>query len=112
MKAQTPQNQTKIEQMELKFNDVDKIFVSSEGSILYSTSCDNALYALTDRNKLLIFEKNSTNKKYITIDFTPGTKKDEDKLQTKENKTQIWCNDLGNHILIKHNGCIYYYNPY
>ncbi len=47
MKAQTPQNpQTKIEQLELKFNDVDKIFVSSEGSILYSTSCDNALYAL------------------------------------------------------------------
>ena len=113
MKAQTPQNpQTKIEQLELKFKDVDKIFVSSEGSILYSTSCDNALYALTDQNKLLIFEKNSTNKKYITIDFTPGIKKDESKLQTKENKTQIWCNDLGNHILIKHNGCIYYYNPY
>ena len=33
-------------------------------------------------------------------------------LYPKENKTQIWCNDSGNHILIKHNGCIYYYNPY
>ena len=87
MKAQTPQNpQTKIEQLELKFNDIDKIFVSSEGSILYSTSCDNALYALTDQNKLLIFEKNSTNKKYITIAFTLSVKKDESNFKQKKIK--------------------------
>ena len=113
MKAQIQQKpQINAENLELKNNKIEKVFVYPEGSIIYSASSDNAIYVLTDKNKLLIFEKNSTNKKFLTINISPSIKKDESKLQTKEKNSQIWSNDFGNHAFIKHDGCIYYYNPY
>ena len=113
MKAQPQQKpQINSETGEVKFNKIDKIFVTPEANNLYSTSSENALYILTDKSKLLVFEKNSTNKNYLTINLSPYLQKDENKFQTKEKKSQIWSDDLGNHVLIKHNGIIYYYNPY
>ena len=113
MKTQTPQKaQTKSDQGELKFNKIEKIFVTPEASNKYSTSSENALYILTDKNTFLVFEKNSTNKNYLQLKIDQYIKKDESKLQTKEYSNQIWTDDLGNHVIIKTNGNLFYYNPY
>ena len=105
-------NQKPLYEQELKFNKMEKIFVNSDSSILYSTSSENALYILTDKNKFLIFEKNSTIKNYLQLNIENYIQKDISKYQTKEQKNQIWSDDLGNHVLIKSKGCLYYYNPY
>ena len=113
MKTQIPQKPLlKLLQGELKFNKIEKIFTHPDAKNLYSTSSENALYILTDKNTFLIFEKNSTQKNYIQLKIESYTRKDESKLQTKEKKNQIWCDDFGNHVLIKTNGCLFYYNPY
>ena len=113
MKTQIPQKPLlKLLQGELKFNKIEKIFTHQDAKNLYSTSSENALYILTDKNTFLIFEKNSTQKNYIQLKIESYTRKDESKLQTKEKKNQIWCDDFGNHVLIKTNGCLFYYNPY
>ena len=113
MKTQTPQNPiSKPLQGELKFNKIEKIFVQPDANNLYSSSSENALYILTDKSTFLIFEKNSTQKNYIQLKIDNYIQKDESKLQTKEKKNQIWCDDLGNHIFIKTNGSLFYYNPY
>ena len=109
MKTQYQQNQ---ESKELKFNKIDKIFINQDATNIYSTSSENALYILTDKNKILIFEKDSTNKNYIQINIDQYIQKDQTKFQTKENQNKIWNDDLGNHVIIKYNGNIFYYNPY
>jgi hypothetical protein len=59
MKTQIQQKpQINVENLELKNNKIEKVFVYPEGSIIYSASSDNAIYVLTDKNKLLIFENN------------------------------------------------------
>ena len=100
-------------QGELKFHKIEKIFTHQDSTNnLYSTSSENALYLLTDKNTFLIFEKNSTQKNHIQLKITNYTQKNETKLQTKEKNNQIWCDDSGNHVLIKTNGSLFYYNPY
>ena len=110
MKNQSQQKP--LYEQELKFNKMEKIFVNSDSSNLYSASSENALYLLTDKNQFLIFEKNSTNKNYLQLNVEPYIQKDISKYQTQEQKSQIWPDDLGNHALIKNKGHLYYYNPY
>ena len=106
------QNQQSQESKDLKFNKIEKIFINPDATNIYSTSSENALYILTDKNKLLIFEKDSTSKNYIQINIDQYIQKDQTKLQTKESQCKIWSNDSGNHVIITYNGNIFYYNPY
>ena len=100
-------------QGDLNFHKIEKIFTHQDSTNnLYSTSSENALYLLTDKNTFLIFEKNSTQKNHIQLKITNYTQKNETKLQTKEKNNQLWCDDSGNHVLIKTNGSLFYYNPY
>ena len=99
MKAQTQQNP---ETIDLKFNKIEKIFINQESTNIYSTSSENALYILTDKNKFLIFEKNSTNKNYLQINLDQYIQKDKTKLQTLEKENRIWSDEIGNHVLIKY----------
>ena len=87
-------------------------FINQESTNIYSTSSENALYILTDKNKFLIFEKNSTNKNYLQINLDQYIQKDKTKLQTLEKENRIWSDEIGNHVLIKYNGSFFYYNPY
>ena len=58
---------TKTAQNDYKYNKIEKLFSSPEPSNLYSTSSENALYLLTNKGKILIFEKYSTIKFSLTI---------------------------------------------
>ena len=83
-----------------KYNMIERIFSSPEPSILYSTSSENALYLLTNKSKILIFEKFLTNQNYLQLSLVPQLPKYENKIQTKEKKSQIWCDNTGNHVII------------
>ena len=102
----------KSPRVEFKFNLIERVFQNQEAKNLYSTSSESALYLLTDKSKFLVFEKNSTNKNYLQLNLVPYLTKEEDKFQTKNYKSQIWANDSGNHVLLKHEGKLFYYNPY
>ena len=103
---------TKVAQNDYKYNKIEKLFSSPEPSNLYSTSSENALYLLTNKGKILIFEKYSTNKNYLQLNLVSQLPKDENKFQTKEKKSQIWCDNTGNHVIIEYDGKTFYYNPY
>ena len=103
---------TKPPKVEFKFNIIERVFQDQESKNLYSTSSETALYLLTDKSKFLVFEKNSTNKNYLQLNLVSYLTKEENKFQTKNYKSQIWTNDSGNHVLVKHEGKLFYYNPY
>ena len=88
--------------IEFRFNLIERVFQNPDAKNIYSTSSESALYLLTDKSKFLIFEKNSTNKNYLQLNLVPCLPKEENKSQTKNNNSQIWVNDSGNHVLVKH----------
>ena len=112
MRSYTSKPQTKPPKIEFKFNIIERVFQNPDAKNLYSTSSESALYLLTDKSKFLVFEKNSTNKNYLQLNLVPYITKEEDKFQTKDYLSQIWSDDSGNHVLVKHDGKLYYYNPY
>jgi len=102
---------SKPSKSEFKFNLIERFFQNPNSKNLYATSSETATYLLTDKNKLTVFEKNITQN-YLQFNLISMTLKEENKFQTKKNKSQIWSNKSGNHVIVKHGGCIYYYNPY
>ena len=55
-------SQNIVEMDEAKYNQMEKLIaISKDENILYSTSSDNDLYIITDRDRLLIFEKYTKN---------------------------------------------------
>ena len=55
-------SQNIVEMDEAKYNQMEKfIAMSKDENILYSTSSDNDLYIITNRDRLLIFEKYTKN---------------------------------------------------
>jgi len=103
---------TKPPKVEFRFNLIERVFQNPDAKNIYSTSSESALYLLTDKSKFLVFEKNSTNKNYLQLNLVPCLPKEENKLQTKNYNSQIWANDSGDHVLVKNEGKLYYYNPY
>ena len=98
---------------EVKYNQIEKIIeMNREENILYCTASENGLYILTDKNKFLIYEKNSMIKNYIQLSVMQSIVKKEQNFQTKEKTSKIWCNNAGDHVLIKTDKSLFYYNPY
>lgn len=98
---------------EITYNQMEKlIIVPKDENIIYCTASENGLYILTDRNKFLVYEKNTTIKGYIQLAIIQNILKDESKFQTKEKSSKIWCNNTGDHVLVKTDKSIFYYNPY
>ena len=98
---------------EMKFNQMEKIFATNDGEkILYCTASENGLYILTDQKKFLIYEKNSTINNYIRLNVVQNILKKDSKFQTKEITSKIWTNNSGDHVLIKTDKSLFYYNPY
>jgi hypothetical protein len=102
---------TKPPKDEFKYNLIERFFQNPNSKNLYSTSSESTIYLLTDKNKFTVFEHNIANN-YLQFNLIPIILKEENKIQTKNNKSQIWSNKSGNHVIVKHGGNIYYYNPY
>ena len=98
---------------EITYNQMEKlIIVPKDENIIYCAASENGLYILTDRNKFLVYEKNTTIKGSIQLAIIQNILKDESKFQTKEKSSKIWCNNTGDHVLVKTDKSIFYYNPY
>ncbi len=98
---------------EMKYNKIEKLIaMNPEENILFCIASENGLYILTDKDKFLIYEKNSTIKNYIQLNVVKNIQKIESKFQTKEKSSKIWTNDSGDHVLIKTDNSLFYYNPY
>ena len=90
---------------------IQKIDYSIQGNILFITSSENNnTFIITDNNLFYVIEKGlpKKEKKY----YIPSYSKKNRKYQTEELESQIWCDIIGNHIIIKYNNNLYYYNPY
>ena len=91
---------------------IKKIKLSLEGNILLMTSSENNnTFIVTDSNLFYVIEKGipKNAKKYkISLSFKKSSKK----LQSEDKESQIWCDKLGNHVIIKYKNNLYYYNPH
>ena len=91
---------------------ITKINLSVEGNILLMTSSENNnTFIITDSNLFYVIEKGIPKniKKYkISLSFRKSKKN----LKTEDKESQIWCDKLGNHVIIKHKKYLYYYNPH
>lgn len=80
-----------------------------QGQLLKSLISENeTLYILTDNSYFYFKEKDKEPKEMFLI---PSISKDQEKYQTEENNSQIWCDKYGYHILISHDKRVYYFNP-
>ena len=106
-------SQNIVEEDEVKYNQIEKLItMPKDENILYCTASDDDLYILTDRNKLLIYEKYTKSNIYSQINVMQTIIKKEAKLQSRENLTKIWCNKTGDHVIIRKDKSVFYYNPY
>ena len=61
-------SQNIVEEDEVKYNQIEKLItMPKDENILYCTASDDDLYILTDRNKLLIYEKYTKSNIYSQI---------------------------------------------
>ena len=80
-----------------------------EGKILFTMiSEDETLFILTDSSFFYYQRKGENKQKFILI---PSISKDQDKYQTEENTSQLWCDKFGYHTLIRHDKRVFYFNP-
>ena len=80
------------------------------GNIVYvAISETNTLYVLTDCSFFYVLEKGKKESKEFAL--VPSFSQDPEKYTTMENNSQIWCDRLGNHVIIKHDKRVFYFNP-
>jgi len=102
-----------IMEEEPKYNQIERLItINRDENILYCSVSENNLYILTDKNKFLIYSNNSTKDIYIQLDIVQTITKNESKFQTNEKSNKIWNNINGNHVFIKTDKSLFYYNPY
>ena len=102
-----------IMEEEPKYNQIERLItINRDENILYCSASENNLYILTDKNKFLIYSNNSTKDIYIQLDIVQTITKNVSKFQTNEKSNKIWNNTNGNHVLIKTDKSLFYYNPY
>ena len=105
-------SQNNVEEDEAKYSQMEKLIaMSKDENILYCTSSDNDLYIITNRNRLLIFEKYTKSLNSSQINAMQTIVKKEEKFQSKEIMTKIWCNKTGDHVIIRKDKSVFYYNP-
>ena len=80
-----------------------------KGKIIASTTSENeTLFIVTDSSYFYYQEK---GKVIVEIILIPQLSKDQDKYQTEENTSRIWCDKFGYHTIIAHDKRVFYYNP-
>jgi hypothetical protein len=91
------------------------------GKILYVTSSENNnMFILTDQDNFYVIEKGKFDNikeyklKSDLLEANKKKKKEENKDNSKSNDldSQIWCDKLGTHVIIKYIRTPFYYNPF
>ena len=79
----------------------NKLFITS--------SVNNNIYILTDTGYFYVMKRGSEKDlQQYTLTIQPRNKDD---YQANEEHSQIWCDKLGNHVIIKFKNEVFYYNP-
>jgi len=95
--------------------------ISIIGKILYVISSEsNNMFILTDQDNFYVIEKGKFNDikeyKLKSILLEQNKEKREEKkiarFQSKALESQIWCDKLGTHVIIKYKNVTFYYNPF
>jgi hypothetical protein len=80
-----------------------------QGNIVTTLVSENeTLYILTDISMFYYQEKGKKKEEFILI---PTISIDQDKYQTQENVSRLWCDKFGYHTLIHHDKRVFYFNP-
>ena len=95
----------------IDFNKIQNLSkgIKIEGNILLSLYTEKeALYIITDMNYFYFKEK---DKKVRELMLIPFLGKENEKYQTEENTTHLWCDKNAFHTLIYHDKRLFYFNP-
>ena len=80
-----------------------------QGKIVATLVSENeTLYILTDQTYFYYQEKGKKKEEFILV---PAISKDQDKYQTEEDISQLWCDKFGYHTIIRHDKRVFYFNP-
>ncbi len=103
--------------------EIEKMDLSVKGNILYVISSEsNNMFILTDEDNFYAIEKGKFNemKEYKlqsnVLEMNKKKKEEEKKSKSKSESndldSQIWCDKLGTHVIIKYINTNFYYNPF
>lgn len=89
--------------------------IALKGKIMYVTSSEkNNMFILTDSDEynFYVIKKGKNKENVIESYFLKSEIPDGAVFQTNNQESQIWCNKLGTHVIIKYKNAVFYYNPY
>ena len=103
--------------------EIEKMDLSVKGNILYVISSESGgMFILTDEDNFYAIEKGKFNemKEYKlqsnVLEMNKKKKEEEKKSKSKSESndldSQIWCDKLGTHVIIKYINTNFYYNPF
>ena len=93
---------------------IEKMEISIKGKILYMISSEmHNTFVLTDNGYFYVINKGKLNdiEGFELKSELINEKGNTIKFQAPEKESQIWCNKLGTHVIIKYNNISFYYNP-
>lgn len=89
--------------------------IALKGKIMYVTSSENNnMFILTDSDEynFYVIKKEKNKENIIESYFLKSEIPDGAVFQTNNQESQIWCDKLGTHVIIKYKNAVFYYNPY
>ena len=89
--------------------------IALKGKIMYVTSSENNnMFILTDSDEYNFYaiKKGKNKENIIESYFLKSEIPDGAVFQTNNQESQIWCNKLGTHVIIKYKNAVFYYNTY
>ena len=94
---------------------IEKMDIAIKGKILYMISSEmHNTFVLTDNGYFYVIKKGKFNDIEgfeLKSTLFGGNENTNILFQTQELESQIWCNKLGTHVIIKYKNISYYYNP-
>ena len=96
---------------------IEKMDIAIKGKILYMISSEmHNMFVLTDNGYFYVINKGKLNDIEgfeLKSDFLDPEKVKNSgvKFQSDKKESQIWCNKLGTHVIIKYKNVSFYYNP-
>ena len=89
--------------------------IALKGKIMYVTSSENNnMFILTDSDEynFYVIKKGKNKENNIESYFLKSEIPDGAVFQTNSQESQIWCDKMGTHVIIKYKNAVFYYNPY
>ena len=110
--------ETNHKEQETSKYEIISMGIDLKGKILYVTSSENnIMFILTDSEEYNFYvikyiKKGRNKEKYIENYFLKSEIPEGALFQTNNQESQIWCDKLGTHVIIKYKNAVFYYNPY